>query len=146
MALTNISATSLSELKELYRVDWPLHVGSYNLLKVYAKRFTENPKWEEKVKFWTLNDNWRQHGSFVMTFGFMINLNSLEPSPFHEIKKILLLLEYKKFTRFYDMREVFTPVVREVMKERGLTIYGEAPMRFFFAPKELYKGLGLAIQ
>lgn len=141
MVLKKISASALRELKELYKVKWPLHIGTYNLIRNFAERIEKDPKWEEKAEFWSLNGNWRQHGSFVMTFGFLIHFDTLDTAPYRELKQTLMLLDYKKFMMFNEIREDLAPVVHDVIKERKLELHSEHFVRYYFAPKDLFKNV-----
>lgn len=140
MALTEISPNDLRQLKELYKIEWPLHIATHNLLKNFASRFEKDPKWKEKVSFWSLDGNWRDHGSFVMTFDFFICFNTLESAPYTEITKTLMLLNYRQFMKFIDVREIFRPLVSDVIKKLNFEIVSDIPNKCYFAPKEVFQG------
>jgi hypothetical protein len=72
MSLVKISGAELSELKEYCKVDWPLHIITYNTIKNFINRFDKFPEWKEIVSFWSLNGGWRSHASFVIINTFMV--------------------------------------------------------------------------
>jgi hypothetical protein len=61
-----ISLSELKELQEIYKSDWPLHVITHNTFKNFIHRFEKFPEWKNKVIFWSLNGDWKKHGTFVM--------------------------------------------------------------------------------
>lgn len=141
MTLQEISSNELRQLKELYKVEWPLHIATYNLLKNFADRFERDPKWKGNVSFWSLDGNWHEHGSFVMTFDFLICFNTLESAPYTGISKALMLLNYRKFMQFIDIREIFRPIIFDVIKKLDLKIVTDIRNRCYFASKEIFQGL-----
>lgn len=143
MSLKEISSNDLRQLKELYKVEWPLHIMTYNLLKNFAGRFEKDRKLREKVNFWSLDGNWRDHGTFVMTFGSMICFNTLESAPYAGITEALMLLSYRELTTFMDVRDIFRPLISDVTTKLNLKIVADIPEKCNIAPKEIFQGVAV---
>lgn len=141
MSLVKISVTELKELQQIYRVQWPLHIFTYNTIKNFTWRLEKFPEWENRVKFWSLNGAWKKNGTFVMTNGHMIFFNSLEASPYDELKTILKNLEYTKSMLFINTRDIFKSLVYNVVETFELAILFDKVCNCFFVPKENYKNL-----
>lgn len=138
MALVEISKEELLELKELYKVDWPLHVVSYFTIKNFIDRFEKFPAWSKNVKFFSLKGDWRKHATFIMANGHFTHFNSLEPAPHEEIRQALMLFNFLKFTSLNEIRNIFQSVVHDVIKKRQLEVESEFETTFFVVQKELY--------
>lgn len=122
--LVTIEEESLYELKKLYEVDKPLHVATTVAIGHFIKRFEKKPRWKEMVQFMSLDDNWRQTGTFVMVNGHddVILFNTLEPAPYESLHKTLDLLHYDKPMSPEFFREIFRPIVLDVIRKKDLEI------------------------
>lgn len=138
MALVRIPVEELVDLKEFYKVDWPLHILTYNNFKILIDRHRKSPKWSEKVQFLSLNGNWRTNGTFVMVNGHFIFFNTLEAKPYGEIRKALMLLSYSKLTMFIDIRNIFGSMVHDVIKTLQLEVKAETLSNCYIMPQEWF--------
>lgn len=123
-ALTIIRQEDLLDLKNLYEADKPLHVVTTVAIGHFIERFKKKPEWTNIVKFWSLNDSWKETGTFVM-----INANddhilfdTLEPAPHKSLHSILDLIDYVKPMVFICFRDIFRPVVLDVIRVQNLEI------------------------
>lgn len=143
MALVKILISELKELKEMYRVKWPLHIMTYNNFKNLIERFEKHPKWKSKAVFWSLNGEWGKHGTFIMTYGNLIFFNTLEPAPYNEIEQALMLVNYGSFTMFTDIREIFRTLIYNVIEKLQLRVVSEEDFLCYFIPKELFQNISI---
>jgi hypothetical protein len=63
--LTEIPQNELCNMKNMFKNDWPKHVMPYYLIENYElwfKKFKRN----ENVKIFTLNNDWKKFGTFVI--------------------------------------------------------------------------------
>lgn len=138
MALVKIPTDELLELQELYKVDWPLHILTYNTFKIFINRHKKIPKWSEKIQFWSLNGDWRTNGTFVMVNDYLMFFNTLESEPHGEISKALMLIRYPKFSFFMDIRDMFWPLLRDVIKKLQLRVISNSASDCHLIPREIY--------
>lgn len=122
--LSIILKQSLPSLKKLYEVDHPLHAITTIAIHHFIERFKKKPEWEEKVKFWSLNDNWEKTGTFAMvnTNDNHILINTLESWPYESLRKTLDLLNYDQPMVFVGFRDIFRPVVFDAVRVQNLEI------------------------
>jgi hypothetical protein len=142
MTLVKITSSELKELKERFKIDWPLHVITYNTLENFIERFAKFPEWEEKVTFWSLNGD-QSFASFVMINAHTdsIFFNTLESEPYTEVKSILQLIEYTDKMVFLNVRSIFQQLVKDVMKKLKMQLTYEGVFNCFLMPKERFKNL-----
>lgn len=122
--LTIIGKEDLVYLKKLYEVDRPLHVVTTIAIGHFIQRFAKKPKWQHIVKFWCLNDNWKETGTFVMinSNDGHILFDTLEPNPHENLRRTLELVNYDKPMVFICFRDIFRPVVLGVIRVQNLEI------------------------
>lgn len=134
-SLAIILKNSLPNLKKLYEVDKPLHAVTTLAIRHFIERFDRKPEWEEKVKFLSLNDDWRKTGTFAMVNNNdnHIFFNTLEPWPYKSLRKTLDLLNYDQPIVFIGFRDIFRPVVFDVIRVQYLE------MTFDTGTKNVYK-------
>jgi len=136
--LTAIKLDDLPDLRKLYEVDQQLHVMTTNVIGHFTQRFQKRPEWTKIVTFWSLNDNWRQTGTFVIinSHDDHIVFNTLELSPYSSLRKSLDLLNYSKPMAFLWFREIFRPTVLEVIHLQNLEITNERALKHTYMEYE----------
>lgn len=122
--LSPIQKEDLPNLKKLYEAERPLHVVTTVAIGHFIERFKKKPEWSEIVTFWSLDDEWKQTGTFVMinTNDDHILFNTSEPSPYVSLHKTLQLINYDKPMVFICFRDIFRPTVLDVIRVRNLEI------------------------
>lgn len=122
--LTLIQKEDLVYLKKLYEVDRPLHVVTTVAIGHFIARFAKKPEWTNIVKFWTLNDTWKETGTFAMinSNDGHILFNTLEPHPHESLRKTVELIDYDKPMVFICFRDIFRPVLLDVIRVQNLEI------------------------
>lgn len=130
-SLQKITKLQLVELRDLYRAEWPLHVATFSAIVHFMERFEKHPEWEEKVKFWTLNDEWKQSGTFAMVNenDNHILFNTLEPWPYSSLQRTLELLDYDEPKVFISFRDIFRQIVHNVIRVQNLEIRFDSSTR-----------------
>lgn len=120
--LAILTKLDLHHLKSLYKFKWPFHASSADLVEHFINRFDKQPKWEEKVKFWTLNDTWRETGTFAMVNenDQHIFFNTLETYPYETLKRTLELLKMEQEMVFIAFRDIFRPMIHDVIRVQNL--------------------------
>lgn len=141
MSLVKLSSSDLSQIKYLYKIDWPRHIVTYNTLSNIHDRIIKNPELNEKVDFWSLSGDCRKHGTFVMIKSDVVYFDSLESKPNKELKETLKLINFTSFTMFFYIRDDFKQLVYEVIEQRRLNMLSERVCDAFCIPKEFFQNL-----
>lgn len=132
--LTIIAEKDLPNLKTLYEIEKPLHAVTTVAIGHFIRRFIQKPEWREIVKFWSLNGNWKETGTFAMVnhMDDHILFNTLEQPPYDSLRRLLTLIEYKKPMVFISFREIFHSVVLHVISEKNLSILFDRSTRYLY--------------
>lgn len=136
--LLKIDKPDLHHLKSLYQRDWPLHASSYAIVDHFIDRFDKQPEWEEKVKFWTLNDSWKATGTFAMVNDNdqHIFFNTLEDPPYGSMSRTLELLNMEEEKVFIAFRDIFRPMIHDVIRVQNLEKTFDTGTRLVYRSKE----------
>lgn len=136
--LIRIQKDQLPQLRNLYRADWPSCVTSYAVIDHFIDRFNKHPNWEGKVKFWTLSDKWKASGTFAMINenDNYIMFDTIESWPFPTLQRTLELLNYDRETAFISFREIFRPLVLDVIRVQNLEATFDSSTRLLYSPRE----------
>lgn len=128
-----IETVLLPELKKLYDIDKPLHVATTTAIEHFIKRFEKKPEWTQLVKFFSLNNNWKQTGTFVMINGHddQMLFNTLEPAPYNSLHTVLSLVHYDR-QMLLRFRDTFEPVVLDVIRRQNLQIKSSSSSKYFY--------------
>jgi hypothetical protein len=143
--LVRIARSSLETLKNLYRVDWPVHVVSYTAIDHFIHRFNQQPEWEEKVKFWTLGDDWKRHGTFVMenvSDGHIL-INTTQAYPYESLSETLNMLSYDDERVFACFHDKFRPLVQDLIRVKNLEETFDSGAKCVHLPKETWEKFDL---
>jgi hypothetical protein len=135
--LVAIQKNDLPNLKKLYEIDNALHAVTTVAIAHFIDRFNKKPEWAKIVTFLSLNDNWRKTGTFVMIneHDSHILLNTLESAPYATLHRTLQLINYVKPMVFICFRDLFRPVVLDVIRVRNLEITFDSGTRFLYRRK-----------
>lgn len=63
--LVEIPCEHLPALKEKFAVDWPKHIVAFGLIDNFIKRFSERPESRGTAKFYSLDGDWENDGTFI---------------------------------------------------------------------------------
>lgn len=134
--LITIPESQLPKLKDLYKVDWPLHITTHSTIELFIERFVKHPEWKAKVRFLSFRDDWRTTGSFVMIIENRIFFNTLESFPFNSVKKALVLTDFEDKMMFVNIRDALRPVILDIVKIHHLKVVSDIGTTCFKMPKE----------
>lgn len=143
-SLLRISKEELPYLRGLYEVERPLHIITVVAISHFIEHFENKPEWDEKIDFWTSSECWKQTGTFAMANknDQHILFNTLEPWPYQSLHRTLELLNYDHKVVFICFRDIFRPVVLDVIRVRNLQITFDSGTRSLSKPpavKNSYK-------
>lgn len=117
-------------------------VARRNLLIVhFIDRFEKKPEWEDKVKFWTLSDEWKQGGSFALVNENDRHIMFNTPWPYTSLQRILELLDYDEEKVFVSFRDIFRPTVFNVIRVQNLQVTFDSSTRCVYSDKTHLKSL-----
>lgn len=141
MALQKIALEDLTALQDLYKVQWPLHIITYNTIKIAIDRFQKQTDWCDDVNFWRLDRGHTRNGGFITidTNLGCIFFNTLEPEPFAEMRTALSLIDYTDEMVFLNTREIFRNMLMIVISELPLRLVHESSHNCFFINKEVFE-------
>ena len=135
--LSKISIEDLSILKDLYKVDYPLHISTYQTIQLFIERFAKHPNWLERVSFWSCGDSWKVHGHFIMFYSYRIYFNTLEAFPFPRLKQTLLLAEFTDKTTFVNIRSELRQLTLDMVRIHHFQIVSDVGTKSFLLPKQM---------
>lgn len=133
--LINIPIEELPELRDLYKVNWPLHVSTHSTIQLFIDRFKNFPEWIRKVFFLSFKD-WKAHGAFVMTIGNRIFFNTLEKFPFDILRRALMLIDLDDKTTFVNIRDSLRCIVLDLLRIHHLEVVSDIGTKSFIIPRE----------
>lgn len=122
--LSVILKENLLILKKFYEIEKPLHVTTTVALNHFIERFRKRPEWSQLVTFLSYNDSWKKNGTFAMINrnDDHIFFNTLEESPYESLHRTLELINYDKPMVFICFRDLFRPVVLDVIRVQNLEL------------------------
>lgn len=131
--LSIILPEDLTILKNLYERDKPLHLVTTTAIGQCIDQLKKKPEWTKKVKFFSLNDNWRLTGTFAMVYtdDDQILFNTLEPAPYESLRETLEYMTYDKPMVFICFRDIFRPIVFDVIRIRHLEVAFDSGTKVF---------------
>lgn len=111
----------LKFLKNLYKVNWPNFVPTFGLLVQFIERFGKHPEWQEKVSFWTINENTIKDGTFLMIYcNYIVFFNSLEAAPYKNLEKLINTLDFCDEKKFWSIELHHVELIEKIIKSKNL--------------------------
>lgn len=138
-SLKKIQIEHLIELKGLYKIDWPLHITTCSTIQNFLDRFRRYPEWIKRVSFFSINEEWKQFGTFVMINENRIFFNTLESFPFKNLRKTLLLFNFEEKLQLVNIRDALRPVVADLIRIHHLEVISDIGTKCFLMSKENLK-------
>lgn len=136
-ALKKIPIERLPELRDSYKVDYPLHISTISTIQLFIDRFAKYPQWIDRVSFWSLNDDWHTCGAFIMTHDYRIYFNTLEDFPFDNLRKALIKIDLKDdITTFVNIRDELRPLLIDVIRVHHCEIISDFGSRSYRLEKD----------
>ncbi|XP_053673043.1 uncharacterized protein LOC128723340 [Anopheles nili] len=134
--LVEISPEDWTELKILFRSDWPKHEFAYHMLETYIK-------WNEQhqttgVQCYSLNGNWRVDETFVLKDGFEIYFYSTAQDENSSLLiRLLLQIEWQSFSEVsMDFLDKFHQAILKVISEKHLKVVTSNLANYYYLSKE----------
>lgn len=53
-------------LRDLFKVQWPLHAYAFTTLHIFIDRINKFPDSRDVIKVYSLNGDWKQNGTFII--------------------------------------------------------------------------------
>lgn len=140
-ALQIIPVDQLNELKGLYKIDWPLHISTCSTIQLFIDRFEKHLEWVEKVSFFSIDDDWKRFGTFVMINEGRIFFNTLESFPFHNLRETLQRVDVNERLSFVNIRDALRPVILDFVRCNHLEVVSDIGTKCFLMTKEYLKNV-----
>lgn len=135
--LLKLSSKTIPTFLELYKgANYPRHALTYCAFKNYAIQRKKFSEYKENLELYTLNDEWRKDGLFLMKNSGTYYFDSLEPQPFDRVKKVLMDIDYSKQVVFRAVRDEFKPMVNDVLWLKNLEITDQTGTTTYFLTRE----------
>lgn len=123
---------------ELYKAaSYPRHAVTYSAFKNYIIQSEKFPELNDNLQLLTLTEDWQKDGLFLMKNGRTYYFDSLEPQPFDRVKKLLLNIDYSSGVVFRAVRDLFKPMVNEVLWLQNLEITDQTGTTVYLLPRDL---------
>lgn len=135
-ALKIISVDRLPALRDLYKVEWPLHISTFSTIQIFIDRFARFPEWIERVSFLGVDEDWETCGAFVMINENRVFFNTLEAFPFVKLEKVLFRMEFESSISFVNIRDALRPVLLNSIRVHHFEIVSDIGTRSFRMLKE----------
>lgn len=140
--LKTLVAEELSRLKGLYRVKCPSHIGTYSTLDIFARRFVDHLEWMNRVTFHGVLDEPEHFGTVIMIHtGNKVYFDTLEPFPFENLRKALIVIELGSKITFISIRDSLRPLLLDIIRIRRFEIYHEHGSKTYVFPKIMFDEL-----
>lgn len=142
-SLVEIPVANLSTLRDKFLVDWPAHILAFSFISNLISKCAKYP--EITPNIFSLDNKWETDGTFVAFFvrAILIPFSSLHSmqffsfnfkgdrkclfasldSKFENLKLALKLLDYSEMVFFMAVRDVYRPVIDEVISDLKLHIH-----------------------
>ena len=135
--LKKIPIDKLAQLRDLYKIAYPLHVSTCSTIQIFIDRFKQHPEWTKRVSFLSYKDDWILKGTFVMINGSRIFCNTLESFPYDSLRKALLLIEFDDITTFVNIRDIFRPIILDITRIQHFEVISDIGTRSFLMPRDV---------
>lgn len=136
--LLKLSRKTIPTFMELYKsASYPRHAVTYSAFKNYIIQSEKFPELKDNLQLLTLTEDWQKDGLFLMKNGRTYYFDSLEPQPFDRVKKLLLNIDYSEGVVFRAVRDLFKPMVNEVLWLQNLEITDQTGTTVYLLPRDL---------
>lgn len=134
--LIPIPETDLPELKESYKVNWPLHITTTSTIQLFIDRLANYPEWKTKAQFLSYGKDWKSTGTFIMINENRIFFNTLESFPFSAALKALINVKFEDEMIFVNIRDSLRSVIFDVVRIQHLEVVSDIGTKCFRLAKE----------
>ncbi|KXJ71150.1 hypothetical protein RP20_CCG021345 [Aedes albopictus] len=132
--LKPIPRTDWTELRDMFKREWPKHEVAYNSIQNYMNWVTIEPR-IKNLEVLGLNDSWRDNGTYVIVDRYQVFLYSLDESD-ESLKRALLLVDWDYSYMICCVHESRHSVLKEVFKLHEVDFKWEAHSILYELPLE----------
>ncbi|XP_019550971.3 uncharacterized protein LOC109420951 isoform X1 [Aedes albopictus] len=118
--LTPIAPRHWPELRDLFKVDWPRHEIAHSTVQNYINWNAIDPRIKQ-LEVLTLNDSWRQSGTYIIIDRYYMFIYTLEESK-HTIHRVLLLIDWDYSYKISHVPESLRPILYKVFQMRSVEL------------------------
>lgn len=138
--LLRLSPKAIPTFLEIYKgASYPRHALTCSAFKNYAIQSEKYPEYKQNLELYTLNEDWKNDGLFLMKNGRSYYFDSLEQDPCDRVKKVLLDIDYSSEVVFRAVRDKLKPMLSDVLWYKNLDIIDRAGTTTYFLTKEFIK-------
>ena len=135
--LKKIPVENLSTLRDIYKINYPLHVATQSTIQVFIDRVEKTADWENRVQFLSFENVWKTNGAFIMVQENRIFFNTLEEFPFKTLHRMLINLELEGKVVFTNIRDCLRSVIFDTIRINDFEVVSDIGTKSFLLPKEI---------
>ncbi|XP_055685165.1 uncharacterized protein LOC129791163 isoform X2 [Lutzomyia longipalpis] len=137
--LVPIARKALPILRDLYKVDWPKHLINYQTINNFVNWYNQTSSIDE-VFIWSLNDTWRDNGTFIIKSHYDIHCGTLDGNE-ETLVRAFCLINWNRPLLICSFVEYQRPPIVKALKIHKVPIKYDCSYKFFTLPKEKAKAL-----
>jgi hypothetical protein len=151
--LNEIDVENWLKLRDLYKIDWPRYISSYNLIDLLFQ-FKSRDNSLDFIKIYCCDENWNQHGTYFASVSFYFRFNSkilinfpLKFSPYNfcdsldgtgtHLKQLMELIDWREQKMVRAWRDSLVPIVLEFGKKLQLNISCEPAFEYYLPSEKI---------
>ncbi|XP_055592629.1 glycine-N-acyltransferase-like protein 3 [Uranotaenia lowii] len=134
-----------TELRDLFKSDWPEHMFAYGVLNNYTRWRANDPTLE--VAIYSYNGTWRQNGIFILFDEFEIYFYSFESSEnYPSLTEALCLIKWQNYSEVsLDFLEKHRPALNGAIERLDLQVKNDRVAFVYHMSKERATGLKVTV-
>uniref|UniRef100_A0A182MZ91 N-acetyltransferase domain-containing protein n=1 Tax=Anopheles dirus TaxID=7168 RepID=A0A182MZ91_9DIPT len=132
-----------TELRDLYRRNWPLHHVAYTTIDNYV-RWYEKDSGIRNLTIYCLNGSWREDGTYLVVDRYQLFAYSLEPEN-RVLEKALHLLDWSGGLKVSSLLARHRQPVIDVITAKNLAKEYDSETYLYYMPKEECTALQLSV-
>ncbi|XP_055550857.1 uncharacterized protein LOC129733217 isoform X2 [Wyeomyia smithii] len=133
--LTVISPADWPELRDLYRDNWPCNLVAYHTVDNFIRWHRKDPS-IKNLTFYSLNNNWRTDGTYVIVDRYQLFVYTLAPSSSDVVERALHLLDWNRGFKVSSLLARHRNAVINVIEAKGLRKEYDSCTYLYHMPKE----------
>jgi len=136
--LLKLSRKTIPTFMEIYKAaSYPRHVVTCSAFKNVMIQTEKYPEYRDNIQLYTLNEEWQKDGLFLIKNGRSYYFDSVEPQPFDRLKKLLLKIDYSEDVVFRAVRDLFKPMINDVLWLKNLEITDQTGTTVYMLPRDV---------
>ncbi|XP_058818039.1 uncharacterized protein LOC131681315 [Topomyia yanbarensis] len=134
-SLSIIPPQDWPELRDLYRDNWPSNLVAYHTVDNFIQWHQKDPHIKH-LTFYSLNDNWRTDGTYVIVDRYQLFLYTLAPSSSDVLERAMHLLDWSRGFKVSSFLARHRNAVINVVEAKGLRKEYDSCTYLYYMPKE----------